>query len=554
MPRPLFDSEYIHGLHDRGGEPLMLDQGKPGWVLVTEAIGCNPDDGGGADYRGLSDRGLGVIARLNNGYYPSGTIPHSSRYADFARRCARFVAASPGCKTWLIGNEMNFVVERPAVPGRDLPRDLPPADDPFYHASPDRFNVLSHGETRGGPEDTAPSRGLEQPGSETITPELYARCLKLCREAIRAVPGHGDDLVLVGAAAPWNNQTSYPGNPTGDWVKYMTDILTCLGPGGCDGIAVHTYTHGADAALVESEERLGAPDFRQYHYHFRTYRDFMGGVPANMRHLPVFITEADQDVSWDDRPNDWIQRAHREIDAWNRQPGNQQIRALILYRWSRDDKWCLQDRGHVAEDFRQAVALGLRWRAVAAGPPPPAWRPGDTLTAQANAKLRRTPGFQAKPDADVLEVVAQGGRMTLLIGGPKDVDGLRWWPVRRTAAAGAVLEGWIAETAPTGEPLLLKSGEAPPFALNEQVQNIATTNANLRAEPGGSIQTTVPSGGLVTVTGAARAQGQLQWWPVRFVAPGGGAVTGWMAERAGDGTPLLASTACLTAGGARTPG
>ncbi len=118
MPRPLFDSEFIHGLHDRGGENHMLDLGKPGWVLVTEAIGFDPNDRNGNDYRGLSDRGLGVISRLNNGYHPSGTIPHSSRYADFAQRCANFVAASPGCKIWLIGNEMNFVVERPPEPGR----------------------------------------------------------------------------------------------------------------------------------------------------------------------------------------------------------------------------------------------------------------------------------------------------------------------------------------------------------------------------------------------------------------------------------------------------
>ena len=34
---------------------------------------------------------------MNNGYDPAGTIPHSSRYEDFAQRCANYAAASPGC-------------------------------------------------------------------------------------------------------------------------------------------------------------------------------------------------------------------------------------------------------------------------------------------------------------------------------------------------------------------------------------------------------------------------------------------------------------------------
>ncbi len=224
-----------------------------------------------------------------------------------------------------------------------------------------------------------------------------------------------------------------------------------------------------------------------------------------MRHLPVYITEADEDVAWDDRPNDWIQRAHREIEAWNAGPGQQQIRALILYRWSRDDKWCLQDKGHVLKDFRQAVAMGMRWResAVAAPPPPPAWRPGDTLTVQANVKLRRTPGYLEKAESDVLEVVAPGAVLTLLIGAQREVDGLRWWPLRRAVGAGAaggeavggigsgdegaavVVEGWMAEASRTGTPLLAKVADAPTFTAGEQVSNITASNVNLRAAPGG---------------------------------------------------------------------
>ena len=113
MARTLFDSPYIFGSHEPGGEIPMLAARKPGWVLFTEALGSNPDDHGSRDYREFSNQDLGVICRLNNGYHPAGTIPYSSRYEDFARRCANFVAGSQGCKIWIIGNEMNYRIERP---------------------------------------------------------------------------------------------------------------------------------------------------------------------------------------------------------------------------------------------------------------------------------------------------------------------------------------------------------------------------------------------------------------------------------------------------------
>ena len=173
---------YIFGMHDRGGEHLMLDKSRRGWVLVTEAVGADPYNYGGSNYTDLSNRGLGVIARLNHGYGTAGTIPHSSQYDQFARRCGNFVQASPGCHIWVIGNEMNLANERP-----------------------------------GGPN------------GQVITPQLYATCFKRCRDRILSRPGHGEDQVVCGAVGPWNTQTKYDGNLRGDWVKYLADILELLG-------------------------------------------------------------------------------------------------------------------------------------------------------------------------------------------------------------------------------------------------------------------------------------------------------------------------------------
>ena len=118
MTRPMYDSVNIFGIHEPGGEEYMANAGHPGWILFTEGIGSNPQNRSGRDYRAYSQRNFGIICRLNNGYAPEGTIPHSSRYADFAQRCANFVAASHGCKTWIIGNEMNYAWSVPQARSR----------------------------------------------------------------------------------------------------------------------------------------------------------------------------------------------------------------------------------------------------------------------------------------------------------------------------------------------------------------------------------------------------------------------------------------------------
>lgn len=377
MLRPLIDSPYIYGIHEPGGEQFMRspdDAEARGWILFTEAIGHDPDDRTGLDFSTFSNQGYGIICRLNNGYEPIGTIPHSSQYENFARRVANFVAISRGCKTWIIGNEMNYAVERPGIVidwtrHAGSRRDGPPdAADPMRRGLPVRFNVL--------PDNSAEIRTtraaiVEQ--GELITPERYAHCYRLCRDAIHRIPGHEEDLVLVGAPAPWNTQTIYPGNANGDWVQYFADILHELGSSDCDGFTLHAYTHGPDPALITVETLL-PPPFQYYHREFRVYRDFMAAVPPAMRHLPAFLTEADQTTPWLNDNSSWVQTLYAEINAWNQagrlddlperadQMQRQQIRAAILYRWPRLDKWHIDGKFGVVADFEEAVQQGYQWR------------------------------------------------------------------------------------------------------------------------------------------------------------------------------------------------
>ena len=321
MPRPLNDSPYLYGLHDPGGEGVLSERNMFGWILFTEKLGCDPANRKGHDYSAWANRGFGIIARLNNGYSPEGTIPNSSRYAPFAQRCANFVAASPGCHIWIIGNEPNLPIERPGI-GFD---------------------------------------GKGKPTSgEVIVPTMYADCYRRCRATIKNVSGHQADQVLVAGVGPLNNQTAYPANPQGDWVTYLTDVLQTIGAGNCDGISIHAYTHGASPSLVYTDTFM-QPPFDKRHYDFRCYQDFMGGIPRDMRNLPVYLTETDQGEAWLNQNTGWVQRVYGEIDWWNRQPCHQTIRAVILYRWSKDDRWSIEGKGGVIEDLRQAMAYGYTW-------------------------------------------------------------------------------------------------------------------------------------------------------------------------------------------------
>lgn len=555
MPRPLFDTPYIFGIHEPGGETHMLEAGKPGWIIFTESIGSEPGDTGGKDFSQWSNQGLGVLCRINNGYYPGGTIPHSSRYDDFARRCANYAVASRGCKIWIIGNEMNHPVERPGV-DIDWGRSVRPQDPVSTGRSvPWRFSALDEG--------TRSSRMAILNQGETITPQLYARCYKLCRDAIHSRPGHENDQVLIGSVAPWNNLTKYDGNPNGDWVQYFGDILKLLGPQNCDGITVHAYTHSSNPTEIYTDQFMNSP-FNRYQFNFRTYRDFMNAVPASMRHLPAYITETDQDQPWKDENNSWVKRAYGEIDAWNKQPGKQQIRALILYRWPNIDRWVIEGKNGVIQDFRESLGNSYQWRdlpvpePVPLPPPKPAFTVGQKVYAVTEVNLRQTPGAANKPPGDVrVKIVPETA--CAIFGGPQIVDNLVWWQVR-CAAAGQQYEGWAAQAASTGSALLTsKEPTKPkpepkpepdpvppvqPIKVGEKVRTLDVTN--LRQTPGyqnkpdSDILYAIPAQSELVVVGGPSTADALVWWNVRFTSSEGNTFSGWVAGAKASGALLLA--------------
>lgn len=304
------ESDYIYGIHDRGGAHILKGQG---WVVVTEAVGDKPNDWSTASYGPLADQGLGVIVRLNLGYHPVGTIPTVEHYPQFAVRCGNFVERSDGCHVWIIGNEPNLTVERPG--GKD---------------------------------------------GQVIWPTMYANCYRQCRREIRSRQGHEHDQVIVTAVGPWNVETK-------PWIEYFRDVLWELNIDSVygfqmDGIALHTYTRGSAPHSVTAETKMGPP-FEHLFSGFSTYRDFMEGLPDWAKSLPVYITESNQNGPWENRNTGWVQAAYREINRWNQGRGRQPIRCLTLYRWAKYDRWHIDGKSGVLDDLKLAQGYGYRWDA-----------------------------------------------------------------------------------------------------------------------------------------------------------------------------------------------
>jgi len=299
---------YIFGLHEAGGEYLMTNKNKPGWVLFTEEIGSNPNNFSSKNFQSFANQNLGVMVRLNNGYDPNGTLPCESEYDNFAKRVANYVQNSQGAKIWIIGNETNLRSEWPTC------------------------------------------GGVVQP----ITTSRLANVFQKVRSQIKSLTGRQNDQVIPGAVSPWPEDTNQ--FPTG--VDYHNDLLNKLGPGGVDAIALHSYAYpgsGSSPQTVSSEEKLTL-NGKTIYKNYRVYRDLLSNSPSWTKSLPVYLTESAPLDGWPSNNNGWIQESYREINSWNTTPGTQKICAVITYRWPNwDANFGMQQRPQTIQDFNTAL-------------------------------------------------------------------------------------------------------------------------------------------------------------------------------------------------------
>lgn len=335
---------YLYGIHDHDPYPAeflnhVSAAGRRCYVTATVAIGHNPADTGGVNFTAFENAGHTVICRLNNGYCSTGTIPLPEHYAAFAQRCANFVAASPGCHIWLIGNETNLATEWPPRNGH----------------------------------------------KEYVSPQDYAACFRLCYDAIKAV--RPQDKVISQALAPFGGPYgggtvcgfSHDGVPI-NWTQYLHQMLTAIEQtGGIDGIALHINSRGYDYEDIHSTQQVVANGEWRY-FSFYVYKDWVDhGIPSSLYHLPLYATEVNGIYYWKGGfPEDpaahyepgWMQEIHAEIDRYNQfavATGRPVYRCLNMYRWcSWCDDWNIDGadnpyKAQILADWDAAMAAGYTW-------------------------------------------------------------------------------------------------------------------------------------------------------------------------------------------------
>lgn len=326
--------QTIYGIHDVEGLSFLQQNNCSGWLVHSVHVWNDPP----ADYTTLVNAKCRVIVRLNNGYGSQGTIPPPSGYDAFAQQCANWAAGSKGAKLFIIGNEMNIAAERP--------------------------------------------------NGQPILPSDYAVCFRKCRTAIQSKPGFANANVIPGAVGPYNIETNYPANPTGDWIVYFRDILTLL-QGQCDGVAIHTYSRGQNPSDIVNQEKF-PPPYQNNYRGFLAYQNFVNAIPASMKKLPVYLTETQPLINdapnWLNQNTGWVTAAFAEINRWNSISSNQPVQALTMFRWlNTDPGWCFSTRPLVLDDFRNAIAQNFLVRL------PTGVAPGQTLEQAVMAAVNQVP-------------------------------------------------------------------------------------------------------------------------------------------------------------------
>lgn len=345
------ENQYLYGIHDHDPRPDEYIQRirnviPGGWVTATVAIGHDPTDQSGVDFTWFAKQNVTVICRLNNGYFPNGTIPLPENYLDFATRCANFARNSPGCNMWIIGNELNIAGEWPA-------------------------------------------RGTN---CGYVSPADYAACYKLCYKAIKAVsPNH---KILTQPCAPFSGpfgNGSLGGGYTNDanplsWVDYENQTLQAIigGGGSIDGIALHVTSRGYQYADIHSTSQRAIAGKNLY-WSFYVYKDWITyGIPPRLYNVPLYITECNGYFYWKGgHPENgsihyqpgFVQEVYKEIDNYNRNTAVSQgkpiIRCVNFYRWCNYcDGWNIDSanppftnpyKAQIMSDLDAALAFGYTW-------------------------------------------------------------------------------------------------------------------------------------------------------------------------------------------------
>jgi hypothetical protein len=252
-----------------------------------------------------------IITRVDYNWGQTVPAPSTSSASAWATKIINEVIGplGPYAKRWIIGNEPNIV-----------------------------------GEGNGWP-------------ANQITPSGYAQIYHTVRQAIRAV--RPQDEVLFAPVSPGGVIAGVRWKDGNEWLAEAIDATLALPDAGIDGFAIHAYGNpfvGAAQAVSE--------------FH-NTYVSQLAVIDSrNLRNAPVYLTEWNRATSTTGNLSaneqvtaDFLRQAIQDVDAWNRIPGNHNIRSMAWF---------------VNEDHGGWSEYSLKWWKSQGNPP---GHPGDLWTA-----------------------------------------------------------------------------------------------------------------------------------------------------------------------------
>jgi peptidase M23-like protein len=296
---------YLRGLHGDGAADWMLQSGTRGWA--TEVVYSHGDltSVHPMDFRQHEASGIRVIVRWNYSYASSdgglGTYPKRADYDRFIDWCCRSILACKGAWGHIIGNEPNRAGERPDyVDANNKGTPIMPGDVAYiYNAVWNRMPTV-----------------------------------------VRVSPP---------AIDPTNIETLDP-------KQYFKDVIANIS--GAEFFALHAYSYGVNQP-VNGGEKFAHMTW-QYHS-FRMWEPLAAELwkDDKWRKLPLIITETnhlhkpDGTLGWDsgEDGSDWIKAMYDYVLAWNRQPGDQYVHGVCLYRYNGDD-WRIDDKPMLLDSLR----------------------------------------------------------------------------------------------------------------------------------------------------------------------------------------------------------
>jgi hypothetical protein len=283
------DGERLYGVHWWDyANPTVGNGPQGGWSVET--VITNSDPWWRASYFVPLYQQLGtthnaaIVTRVDYNWGQTVPAPSSSTPLNWANRIVSEVIGPLGAYAhrWVIGNEPNLV-----------------------------------GEANGWP-------------ANRITPAAYAEIYHTVRQVIKS--SRPQDEVLFAPVSPGGVIANVRWKDGNAWLAEAIDAALALPGGAIDGFALHAYGNpfvGAAQAVAE--------------FH-NAYTSQLAVIDdRSLTNVPVYITEWNRatsttgDLAANEQVSaDFLRLSLVDVDAWNRTPGNHNIRGMAWFVYNQD--------------------------------------------------------------------------------------------------------------------------------------------------------------------------------------------------------------------------